>query len=84
MLNLKFSKRAARFLEKCSDDLYKRIQKTIKDLQNNPFPRGFKKVEGREGVFRIREGYHRIIYAIIKENNDLFIVDIDKRSRIYD
>lgn len=84
MLNLEFSKRTARFLEKCPSDLYKRIHDKIKELQSSPFPKGFKKLEGRKGIFRVREGDHRILYSVIKENNDLFIIDIDKRSRIYD
>ncbi len=84
MLNLKFSNKASKFLKNCPEDLYTEIENKLKELQENPFPKGFKKIGGRkEKVFRIRIGNHRILYTIIKENNDLLIVDIDQRSQVY-
>ena len=57
----------------------------IRELLVNPHPSESLKVEGKKNnAQRIRIGKHRIIYAVIKENNELFIVDIDKRGRVYD
>ena len=84
MLNLKFSKRASRFLKNCSYKSYNKIIEKIKELQDNPFPRGFVRIEGRKDkILRVRTGDFRILYTIIKINNDLFIVDIDKRPKVY-
>jgi len=85
MLNLKFSNKAAKFLERCDDKLYERIIEEIKKLRENPFPSGFKRVKGRKNkTFRIRIGDYRVLYVLIKKNNDLFIADIDRRPRVYD
>ena len=85
MLDLKFSKQTSKFLEKCNNDLYKRIMKKIKDLLKNPYPPESAKVKGRkDDAQRVRIGEHRIIYVIFKENKELFIADIDKRGRVYE
>jgi len=85
MFNLKFSKQSARFLEKCDKILYERIIKKLKELQNNPFPRDAKRVVGKKDkTFRVRVGDYRILYVLFRDDNDLFIADIDKRTKIYD
>jgi len=84
MLGLKFSKKASKFLEKCDNKLYKRIIKKIKELLVNPYPSESAKVKGRkDNAQKIRIGGHRILYVVIKENNELFIADIGKRPKIY-
>ncbi|MBT3691495.1 type II toxin-antitoxin system RelE/ParE family toxin [archaeon] len=84
MLNLRFSKSSARFLKKCDNSIYNRLIKKINELQLNPFPSDAKRVEGRkEKTFRIRIGDYRVLYLLMKENNDLLIVEIKKRQRAY-
>ena len=85
MLVLRFSKKASKFLEKCDNKLYRKIIDKIKELLVNPYPKDSSKVKGRkDNIQKIRIGGIRILYAVIKNNNELFIVDIDKRSRVYD
>ena len=84
MLGLKFSRQASKFLERCDNYLYKRLMEKIKELLINPYPSESLRVRGKKNnAQRIRVGRFRIIYVVIKENNELFIVDIDKRERVY-
>lgn len=63
------------------DPVADRLAKRIRELAENPRPRGAEKFLGRKGVFRIRIGGYRILYSV--EPDILLIVDIDKRSRVY-
>jgi len=35
-------------------------------------------------TFRIRVGDYRVLYVIIKRNNDLLIANTDRRPKVYD
>ena len=85
MLDLKFDKKSKKFLSRCEEELYERLIKKIKVLQENPFPSDCKRVlDRKEKTFRIRVGDYRILYCVFKKENLLFISDIDKRPRVFD
>ncbi len=84
MLEIKLSNISKKFLKKCDEILYKRIIKKIKELVKQPFPPDSVRIINRkERVFRVRIGSSRIIYAVFKEKNLIFISEINKRSKIY-
>ena len=84
-MNIKYSRKAEKYLKKCDKNLAKRLLEEIEALTKNPYPKDSTNVEGRkDNAQRIRVGKQRIIYFIIKENNELFVADIDKRGRVYD
>lgn len=85
MLNVEFSSHAKRFLKKAEKQIVERIVKRIEKLAEEPFPSDVVRVEKytKEKIFRIRVGDYRIEYAVFHDKNTLFIVDIDKRPRIY-
>lgn len=87
MLNVIFSRKAEKFIEKSESILVKRFLEAIDSLQQNPFSKDAKRVENQwfenEKVFRIRVGDYRILYTVNYQKNRILIVDIDKRSRIY-
>lgn len=86
MLSGELKKKASKFLESLQDkDLQKRIVHAIEHLQEDPFPKDAVRVEGftEEKVFRVRVGKYRIEYYVDYKNNTLWILDIDKRGRIY-
>jgi len=58
----------------------------IEKLEENPFPQEVERVEDFEGekVFRVRVGDQRILYVVRYNPNKLIVVDVDKRSRVYD
>jgi len=84
MFDLKFSKKSMKFLSKCDENLYKRLNKKVNELKENPFPSDSKRVVNRkEKTFRVRVGDFRILYSFYQNKNLIFISDIDKRPRAY-
>ena len=78
------SSRANKFLKKADKDLYNRIVSRLENLVQDPFPPDAKKVLGqKEKVFRVRVGDYRVLYVVFLDKNALLVVDIDKRSKIY-
>ena len=85
MLNAFFGPPAQKFLKKCDSQLYDRLIKRVNELEQNPFPQGVKRVEGKEEkMFRVRVGDYRILYIIYHEKNEILVTDIDKRPHAYD
>jgi mRNA interferase RelE/StbE len=82
-LEIRFGSKADRFLQDADQTIVKRIARKIGALAENPYPRGAKKVLGEEGVFRTRVGDYRILYSLENDNRTLLVVNIDKRSRVY-
>jgi mRNA-degrading endonuclease RelE of RelBE toxin-antitoxin system len=88
MLNADFSRRARKFLEKCENELAKRLVNALDKLRQNPFPSDAKRVENQwfesEKVFRIRVGDCRVLYSVNYAKNRLIIVKIDTREHAYE
>lgn len=86
MFSIQYEKQAATFLKKLAVRAdVKRILEKIEELAKNPFPKDAKRVEGtREAkVFRVRVGHYRILYIVVYETVQLYVVKIDKRERVY-
>ena len=81
-----FSSKAAKYIRKLDNLTKKRIEERINKLEADPFPQEVERVEDFKGekVFRVRVGDQRILYFVRYNPNKLIIVDVDKRSRIYD
>lgn len=61
-----------------------RIKKIV-TLAEDPFQLDVKKIMGRkEKLYWVRVGDYRILYEIYLEKKVVLIVNIDKRSRIYE
>ena len=81
-----------RITEKCSKEFRKvkrenpkvasGINTAIKSLEN-PFSRPYKKLEGKENVFRIRVGRYRVIYFIIRDKKEVIVISIRPRKSAY-
>ncbi len=83
MFNLSFSSRAKKFFKKADKKLCKRILDKVEKLRNDPVPHDAKTIEGSPGMFRIRVGDHRILYEIYNAETLIVIVNVDKRSCVY-
>ena len=70
-------------LEKINEPNYSNIKAAIYKLADNPRPKGFKKLKGREG-YRIRVADYRIIYAIFDDILVVDIIDLGHRKEVYD
>jgi mRNA interferase RelE/StbE len=62
--------------------LYNRILKKLLSLEENPRPKGVKKLTGRE-EYRVKVGDYRILYRIDDKNRVVTISGIGHRREIY-
>jgi len=61
MYDVRLSKRAHRELDSLGSVMKERIISKLEELGEDPFPRGAIKLQGREGVFRVRVGDYRVL-----------------------
>ena len=79
------SSRSHKFLKGVDSTTYDRIVRKIEALANDPFLSDAKRIMGsKEKIYRVRVGDYRILYEIYLDKMAIMIVNIDKRSRIYD
>ena len=79
---IEFTKKAAKQLDKLSDNIANPILNAIASLAEEPRSIGAKKLKGREG-YRIRQGDYRIIYDIYDDILLVDVVAIGHRKDIY-
>ena len=84
MFEIKLDKQPERFLIKCEDELFQRIERKLKFLKQNPIPSNTKKIVGYKlPTFRLRIGKQRILYRINHQDKLIIVIKIDKRSKVY-
>ena len=76
-------KRAIKALEKINKPYYSNIKEVIYSLANNPCPKGYKKLNGRDG-YRIRVANYQIIYDIFDDILVVDVIDLGHRKDIYE
>ena len=76
-------KKAIKSLTKINEPYYSFIKDAIYNLGENPRPKGYKKLKGRD-AFRIRIANYRAIYEINDEILLVDIVDVGHRKNIYE
>lgn len=69
-------KRAIKALEKINEPYYSYIKKAIYSLADNPRPKGYKKLRGRDG--------YRIIYEIFEDVLLADVIDLGHRKDMYE
>jgi mRNA interferase RelE/StbE len=74
---------ASRELEKLPRQIIPRIVTAIKELVENPYPQGVKKLTGFDRTYRIRVGDHRILYNIYENKLVIEIIRIRHRKDAY-
>ena len=60
-----------------------KILEVIEKLEQDPFPHGYKKLSGQDGVYRIRVGDYRIIYELHGKILLIIVLKIGHRKDIY-
>lgn len=81
--NVTLKKRAIKALEKISEPFYSNIKVAIYSLAEDPRPKGYKKLKGRDG-YRIRVVDYRIIYDIFDDVLLVDVIDLGHRKDIYE
>lgn len=86
MYFVELSVRAQEFLDKLNDDVKERIEKRLKNLENNPVPSDSKFIgrDCNEMVFRYRIGKFRAMYKVKETQKIILVTKIEKRDKAYD
>jgi len=78
---IRFRRSARRELFELDDDAFLRVARAILELQENPRPRGYDKVAGREDQLRIWAGRdHRVLYEVDEQAGRIVIVAVRKKD----
>lgn len=82
-MRLRIRRRAKKELLDIDDDAtFFTVVRVILDLEADPRPRGYDKVEGREEIYRIWVGRDwRVLYSIDAERNELTIEAVRKKDK---
>jgi mRNA-degrading endonuclease RelE of RelBE toxin-antitoxin system len=83
-VRLRIRRRAKKELLDIDDDAtFFAVVRAILDLEANPRPRGYDKVEGQEEIFRIWVGRDwRILYSIDADRGDLVIEAVRRKDEV--
>ncbi len=82
MYKVELRRHAQRALDKLPKSDFQSVIGAIKGLTQMPRPRGIEKVKST-GLWRIRQGDYRIIYAIDDNEHLVTIVRVGHRREIY-
>lgn len=82
MYQIELRRRAQRVLDRLSKTDFRAVIAAIKELAQTPRPRGVEKIK-ITGLWRIRQGDYRIIYAIDDNRQIIIIVRLGHRREIY-
>jgi mRNA interferase RelE/StbE len=82
MYKVELRRQAQKALDRLPRADYQAVIETVKELPQLPRPRGIEKVR-TTGLWRIRQGDYRIIYAIDDNERLVTIVRIGHRREVY-
>jgi mRNA-degrading endonuclease RelE of RelBE toxin-antitoxin system len=81
VLRIRFRRSAKRELFELDDEAFLRVARAILELQENPRPRGYDKVAGREDQLRIWAGRdHRILYEVDEKEGRIIVVAVRRKD----
>ena len=81
MLKIRFKRSAKKELFDLDDEAFVRVVKAILDLQENPRPRGYDVIAGREDQLRIWVGRdYRVLYEAHEKEGKIVIVGIRRKD----
>ena len=73
---------AEKELEDLPARIHDKIITVLLSLKDNSFPRGAKKLHGREGL-RIRVGNYRILYVVDEAERRIEVISVADRKEVY-
>ncbi len=82
MYRVDLRRQAQKSLDKLPKSDFQAVIEAIKSLAQTPRPRGMEKVKST-GLWRIRQGDYRIVYAIDDNEKLVTVVRIGHRREIY-
>jgi addiction module toxin, relE/stbE family len=85
-MEISFTRKAAKELKKIKQGnpvIAKKIVEDIKDLAENPFPNGYKKLKGEDDAYRIRVGSYRVLYTVKDAELLIEVFRVGPRGDVY-
>ena len=82
MYQIEVRRRAQRALDRLPKSDFQAVIEAIRGLAQTPRPRGIEKVK-TTGLWRVRQGDYRIIYAIDDNERLVTVVRVGHRREIY-
>jgi mRNA interferase RelE/StbE len=82
MYKIELRRRAQRALDRLPKTDFQAVGETVKELAQTPRPRGIEKVKST-GLWRVRQGDYRIVFAIDDNQQLVTVVRIGHRREIY-
>jgi len=79
---VKLKRSAEKELDNLPIKIHDKVINILISLKENPFPRNFKKLRGREG-YRIRVGDYRILYLIDESDKNVEVISVAHRKEVY-
>lgn len=80
---IEFTNKAEKNLKNIPEPFRKKLFVAACALGENQFPRGLEKLTDRKDSYRIRIGKYRIVWFVDYKKNIVWIVNIDKRPKVY-
>ena len=74
---------ASKELEKLPRQIVSRVVAGIRELADNPYPQGVKKLAGFDRTFRVRVGDYRVLYNVYENRLVIEIIRIAHRKDVY-
>jgi mRNA interferase RelE/StbE len=82
MYKIELRRIAQRSLDKLPPRDFNSVLRTVKELADSPRPKGVEKIKSA-GLWRVRQGDHRVVYSIDDSRRLVTIVRIGHRREIY-
>lgn len=83
MYQISYARSVQKDLDKIPNADAENIREAIKALAHNPMSFGYKKLSGKLGLYRIKEGDYRIVYAFSPEEKQIQITRVKHRKESY-
>jgi len=75
---------AVRELEALRGPVLERVFSAVMTLQDDPRPRGYRKLVGGESQYRLRVEDYRVVYGVDDAERSVVVYRIRHRSEVYD
>ena len=83
MYRVELKRQPEKFIRQQDRRIQTQLVAALKKLAENPRPPQAKKLEGMDGLYRIRTGDYRIVYLIEDDKLIVLVVRIGHRKEIY-
>lgn len=80
---IELSATAERQFRKLAKSAQRRLAIAINSLASDPRPRGSRRLQGYDDVYRVRSGVYRIIYSISDKRLLIIVLKVGHRKDIY-